>query len=156
MYSYGPPHMAVQKQDDQLELTYSNYVRTKDVTLKTCQRRWMIGRSGERGSGISLLAAWHDDESCYRVSKRPPPKKTAMSDQKPFIFNNYPLFHLFKLIASSPLINLYPMQMKKKKTLSDDICCFLCSFLPALICMCVFTPHFLCDCWRENMWTFAI
>ena len=28
MYSYGPPHMAVQKQDDQLELTYSNYVRT--------------------------------------------------------------------------------------------------------------------------------
>ena len=31
MYSYGPPHIAVQKQDDQLELTYSNYVRTQDV-----------------------------------------------------------------------------------------------------------------------------
>ena len=45
-----------------LELTYSNYVRTQDVTLKTCRRRWMIGRSGERGSGISVLAARHDDD----------------------------------------------------------------------------------------------
>ena len=62
MYSYGPPHMAVQKQDDQLELTYSNNVRTHDVTLKTCRRRWMIGISGERGSGISVLAARHDDD----------------------------------------------------------------------------------------------
>ena len=62
MYSYGPPHMAKQKQDDQLEHTYSSYVRIGDVALKTCQRRWMIGRSGERGSGISVLAAWHDDD----------------------------------------------------------------------------------------------
>ena len=61
MYSYGPPHMAKQKQDDQLEHTYSSYVRTQDVTLKTCQRRWIIGRSGERESGISVLAAQHDD-----------------------------------------------------------------------------------------------
>ena len=38
-YSYGPPHVAVQKQDDQLELTYSNYVRTQDVTLKTFRSR---------------------------------------------------------------------------------------------------------------------
>ena len=29
---------------------------------RTCQRRWTIGRSGERGSGISVLAARHDDE----------------------------------------------------------------------------------------------
>ena len=62
MYSYGPPHMAEQKQDDQLEHTYSSCVRIRDVALKTCQRRWMIGRSGERGSGISVLAAWHDDD----------------------------------------------------------------------------------------------
>ena len=48
MYSYGPPHMAKQKQDDQLEHTYSSYVRIRDVTLKTYQKRWMIGRSGER------------------------------------------------------------------------------------------------------------
>ena len=56
------PHMARQKQDDQLEHTFSSYVRIQDVALKTCQRRWTIGRSGERGSGISVLAAWHDDE----------------------------------------------------------------------------------------------
>ena len=60
--SYGPLHMAEQKQEDQLEHLYSNYVRTRDVDLKTCQRRWTIGRSGERGSGISVLAARHNDD----------------------------------------------------------------------------------------------
>ena len=60
MYSYGPLHMAKQKQDDQLEHTYSIYVRIRDVALKTCQKRWTIGRSGERGSGIFVLAARHD------------------------------------------------------------------------------------------------
>ena len=39
MYSYGPPHKAEQKQDDQLEHTYSSYVRIRDIALKTCQRR---------------------------------------------------------------------------------------------------------------------
>ena len=38
MYFYGPPHMAEQKQDDQLEPTYSSSVRIWDVALKTCQR----------------------------------------------------------------------------------------------------------------------
>ena len=54
--------MAKQKQDDQLEHTYNSYVRIQDVALKTWQRRWMIGRSGKRGSGISVLAARHDDD----------------------------------------------------------------------------------------------
>ena len=36
-YSYGPPYMAEQKQDDQLEHTYSSYVRIRDVALNTCQ-----------------------------------------------------------------------------------------------------------------------
>ena len=62
MYSYGPPHMVVQKQDDQHEYTFSNYVRIRDVVQKTCLGRWMIGRSGERGSGISVLPARHDDD----------------------------------------------------------------------------------------------
>ena len=53
--------MAKQKPDDQLEHTYSSYVRIRDVALKTCQRRWKIGRSGERGSEISVLVAWHED-----------------------------------------------------------------------------------------------
>ena len=33
------PHMAEQKQNDQLEHTYSSYVRIWNVALKTCQRR---------------------------------------------------------------------------------------------------------------------
>ena len=33
------PHMTKQKQDDQLEQTYSSYVRIRDVALKTCQKR---------------------------------------------------------------------------------------------------------------------
>ena len=62
MYSYGPPHMDKQKQDDQLEHIYSSYVRIQDVALKTCQKQWMIKRSGERESGISVLAEWYDDD----------------------------------------------------------------------------------------------
>ena len=58
MYSYGPPHMAGQKQDDQLEHTSISYVRIRDVVLKTCQRRWTIGRSGGEGRGYPWL--WHD------------------------------------------------------------------------------------------------
>ena len=36
LISDGPPHMAKQRQDDQLEHTYSSYVRIRDVALKTC------------------------------------------------------------------------------------------------------------------------
>ena len=54
--------MAEQKQDDLLEYTYSSYVRIQDVALKTCQRRWTIGRSVERGSGVSVVAARDDDD----------------------------------------------------------------------------------------------
>ena len=59
MYSYRPPHMAGQKQNDQLEHTYSSYVRIRDVALRTCQRRGTIGRSSKRGSGISMPAERH-------------------------------------------------------------------------------------------------
>ena len=55
------PTYGREKAGGQLEHTYSSYVRIRDVALKTCQRRWTIGRSGERGSGISVLAARHDD-----------------------------------------------------------------------------------------------
>ena len=56
------PAYCKQKQDDQLEHIYSSYVRMRDVALKTCQRRWTIGRSGEIGSGISVLAVRYDDD----------------------------------------------------------------------------------------------
>ena len=54
--------MAEQKQDDQHEHTFSNYVRIRDVVQKTCLGRWTIGRSGERGSGVSVISARHDDD----------------------------------------------------------------------------------------------
>ena len=73
MYFYGPPHMAEQKQDDQLEHTYSSYVRIRDIALKTWQRRWTIGRSGERWLEISILAAWHDDDDDLCRKIRHPP-----------------------------------------------------------------------------------
>ena len=52
--------------------TYSSCVRTRDVTLKTCRRRWMIGRNGERRSGISAQAARHDDDDTRNTSKNWP------------------------------------------------------------------------------------
>ena len=62
MYSYGPPHMAEQKQSNQLEPIFSSSVKIRDVALTTCQKRWTIGRSGERGSEISVLVARQDDD----------------------------------------------------------------------------------------------
>ena len=56
------PHMAEQKQDNQLEHTSSSYVRIWDVVLKTCQRRWTIWRSDDIGWGISVLVGRHDDD----------------------------------------------------------------------------------------------
>ena len=40
-----------------------------DVALKTCRRRWTIGRSGERGSGIFVLAVRYDDDENELHSK---------------------------------------------------------------------------------------
>ena len=56
------PAYGREKQDDQLGHTYSSYVRIRDVALKTCLKRWTIGKSCERGSGISVLEARHDDD----------------------------------------------------------------------------------------------
>ena len=67
MYSYGSPHTAAQKQDDQHERTFSSYVRIQVVVLKTYLGRWTIGRSGERGSGISVLPARYDDDDIYPI-----------------------------------------------------------------------------------------
>ena len=61
--------MAAQKQDDQLERTFSSYVRIQDVVLKTYLGQWTIGRSGERGSGISVLPARYDDDDIFFKEK---------------------------------------------------------------------------------------
>ena len=54
--------MDEQRQDDQLEPIYNSSVPIQDVTLKTYRKRWTIERGGERGSGISVLMARHDDD----------------------------------------------------------------------------------------------
>ena len=41
-----------------------------DVVQKTSRRRWTIGKSGERGSGISVGAAWHDHDHVYWKKKK--------------------------------------------------------------------------------------
>ena len=62
MYPCEPLHMDVQRQDNQLEPTYSSSVPIGDVALRTCRKQKTIGRGGERGSGISVLIAQHDDD----------------------------------------------------------------------------------------------
>ena len=59
-FSNGPLHTDEVVLDDQRELIYKNSVRTQDVVLKTCWKRWMIETNGERESGKSVPAR-HDD-----------------------------------------------------------------------------------------------
>ena len=61
------PSHGREKAGRQHEHSFSNYVRIRDAVRKTCLRRWTIGKSGERGSGISVLPARHDDDD--EVSK---------------------------------------------------------------------------------------
>ena len=68
MFFYGTPHMAKQKPDDQLEPKYSSSVNIRDVAMRTYQKRWTIGRSDKRGSRISVLAAWHNDDDDMYLS----------------------------------------------------------------------------------------
>ena len=84
MYSNGPPHMAEKKQDDQLKHTYSSSVRIRVVALKTGQRRWTIGKNSERGSGISVLAARHDDDDDFWA---PETNQTSKGSFFLFIYN---------------------------------------------------------------------
>ena len=53
------------KAGDQLTPTYSSSVRIRGVALRTCRKRWTIGRGGERGSGISVLMARQDDDEYF-------------------------------------------------------------------------------------------
>ena len=61
-YSCGPPHMDVQRQYDQLEPTYNSSVSIQGVAMKTYRKRWTMEKGGGRGSGRSVLMAWHDDD----------------------------------------------------------------------------------------------
>ena len=54
--------MDEQRQDDQLEYKYSTSVWISDVPHKNYRKQWTIGKGGEKGSGISVLMARHDDD----------------------------------------------------------------------------------------------
>ena len=62
IYIYIYIYIYKQKQGDQLESPYSSSVRIRDAALRTCRMRWMIARGGKRGSGISALMPWQDDD----------------------------------------------------------------------------------------------
>ena len=62
MYSCGPLHIDEQKQNDQLERTYSSSVPIRDEAQRTYWKQWAIGRGSERGPGISVQIARHDDD----------------------------------------------------------------------------------------------
>ena len=55
--------MDEQKQDDQLEPINNSSVPIQSLALKTSRERWTIKMGGEEGSGKSVLATRHDDDS---------------------------------------------------------------------------------------------
>ena len=67
VYSTAPADWA-----DELNSTTILLLQIGEDTLKTCQKRWMIGRNGERGPGMSVLVARHDDddEGWYAFKQR--------------------------------------------------------------------------------------
>ena len=115
MYSYGLPHKAGKKQDDQHEHTFSSYVRIRDVALKTCQRRWTTGKSGKRGSGISVPEARHDDDDdvvldssfwlIHSSMLESPLLPSLNTHRLSFIFWIYGILHRHQ--PSVPLVNIY-------------------------------------------------
>ena len=111
MYSYGPPLMAEREQDDQLEHTYSSHVKIRDVVQKTRRRRWMIGKSGERGSGISVRVVRHDDDDddIYTERERGGQRKTYM-ELIIYILNNITLFMIVCSTNSTSSFS-FPMMM---------------------------------------------
>ena len=75
--------------------------------LKKKKKKKKKNKPGEfTEPGKAVVASLNDTQKKKR--------ETAMSDLKPpFVFHNYPLLRLLKLIATSPLINSYPTQMQK-------------------------------------------
>ena len=70
MYSYGPLHIAEQKQGDLLEPTYSSSVRIRGAAQRTCRMQGTIVRGADGGSGISALLARQDDDDNVSLSHR--------------------------------------------------------------------------------------
>ena len=54
--------MDEQRQEIQLEPTYSNSVPIRNVALRICRKQWTIGRCVERGFVITALVVRDDDD----------------------------------------------------------------------------------------------
>ena len=106
VYSYGHSHMAGQKQDVQLEHTFSSYVRIRDLALKTYRWQRTLGRSGERRSGISVLTARHDeDDDILTAYSHNLYKRFLIA----FVFENslMSFMYIMWLIFANDLLRLY-------------------------------------------------
>ena len=72
------PHIDEQRQDNQLEPTYSSSVPIRDVDLKTFWKQWKIEKGDEKGSGISVLMARRDDDYDGLLELHNPKKITSI------------------------------------------------------------------------------
>ena len=93
--------LAKKRQDDQLTPTYSSSVRIRGIALRTCRKRWTIGRGG---SGISVLMAQHDDndDDLYLATSL----HCIIQWGFFFLFSSYKEVYKCKLVNSPP-VDLY-------------------------------------------------
>ena len=54
--------MDKQRQDDLLEPTNNSSGLIQNVSLKTCQKQWMIEKGDKKGSGISVPMVRYGDD----------------------------------------------------------------------------------------------
>ena len=146
MHSYGPPHMAEQKQDDQLEHTYNCSVRIQDVALKTCQKRWTIGRNGERESGISVLAARYHDDDDFAEGKRDCLCNNGLKSEW-FTEKEQWKGFILGLLTWSGLLrwDIQETARHKNSTLVCPFCCVLLNFDSACSVFLFLIPRFILD-----------
>ena len=71
MYSYGPSHMAKQKQDDLLKHTYSSYVRIREDLPKTIndRERWQERVRDICASGTTWWWWWWSTQKGHSIKK---------------------------------------------------------------------------------------
>ena len=133
MYSCGPLHMDEQKQDNQLEPTYSSSVPIRYVATKTCRKQWIIEKGGKKESGISVRVARREDET---FAKRICPKRNEIAWMEwELTFYNHALQQVYHYITSAISDSLFIYLIKRisissfvlKKLLKTNFLCFALS-----------------------------
>ena len=123
--------MADLKQGEHLEPTYSSSVRIRHIVRSTCQKKWTIVKSGERGSGISSLVARQDDDD----GDDPNPDSTDFVLKKinptAWLRDNI-WFYLYHSFMYSMPRELYICLMPRKITRMCGTSCMKWSLTPSL------------------------